>query len=283
MSRGTALPQTLDTVILQSTDFYKQVTDFNEIIDNFLRELSISIEYEGLKSAQYVYNSLENFYTNLNNNNFTLSGKELDNAFIDLWVEKFNCFSTDIKNSIRSVLPLKSFFNEISDDVGTILSTQQATNSTTVPWFDVFYDKIDTPTTIPHTCSNKVSLNNKINNKIMYKLCDGMMRVNMLGMVDYTSLNTQKTAHSDNLVTDYDYLQSLFAFSNILKDSLFNILGNVASYIFFIKTYNNRTKRNRSHLLPINIKIEDVKKTIDILRNQLGSPKENPFLSVDFD
>ena len=274
--KTTLIPQYTDTIVFQKESFYKNNSNLLDIFNDYLKELNLNLEYEAGKSSGDILKNNVLFFEKLNKNDFTIDGAEIDTIFIDYYMEKFNSLFTSIKSSVSSFISDNIYFKSYSDDVGILTDSNSTLDCSIAPFYDTFYSQIDIPNNLNSTIFNKVSDNNKLLQIKFSKFNDSMMKNNLKGLVNYTDVNVSKTAHGDDLVTDYYYYDRFFKYKEPIIQNVSSILKGLGDYILFIKNLNKRENNEKASVLAFNAKIEDTENIIDILKNKITS---NPYTS----
>ena len=265
----TTLPDYLDTVVFQTSDFYKNSTNLLDIFEDYLTELNLNLEYEkGKSSGDFLKNNID-FFKKLNDENFTIDGTEIDDINKNYYIEKYNSLFETIKNTVSSLISDNVYFKNYSDDVGIFTDSSCTIDDSIVPWYDIFNEDIDIPNNLNSTIFNKVSDDNKILQLKFTKFNNAILKNNLKGIVDYNSENTNKTSHGDNLVSDYYYYDRLFKYKEPIAQSISKILKGLGDYILFIKNLNYRQNSSEASIFGFQSKIEGVEEAIDILKNKL--------------
>ena len=265
MSYQTSLlPNYLDTVILQKTDYYKNNTNLLELFGDFLEILNLNLDYEKAKSSGDFLKDISEIYEKLNDDKFKVDGVEID-------IQNKNYF----KEIIENILEGKNiFFKELSDDVGTLVDSNTIVDNSIIPFFDLFYNETkNIPFNIPNTVFNKVTLQNKKIQKNFSLLNDAILKNNLKDIANYSNVSINKSSHSSNLVTDYGYYERLLNFAEEIRQTIFvELTADLGEYIYFLKNLNIRNQdNNNAILLKFKATIEDVEENLDIFKNQIVS------------
>ena len=274
------MPNYLDTVILQKSDYYENTTNLLEIFDDFIEILKLNIDYEKGKSSGDYIKDISDIYVKLNNDKFKLNGVEVDIQNKNYYIEKYKSLSENFKNIIKNILDKENkFFINLSDDVGTLLDTNTLMDNSISPFFDLFYNKTKTiPSNIPNTILNKVTLQNSFS-----LFNDSILKNNLKDIANYNDVSITKTSHSSNLVTDYDYYTRVLSFSEEIRQSIFvELTADLGEYIYFLKNLNIRNQSNNNAIfLKFKATLEEVEENLDILKNQIVSKayKDNSVLN----
>ena len=269
------LPNYLDTVILQKTDYYKNNTNLLELFDDFLEILNLNLDYEKAKSSGDFLKDISEIYEKLNNNKFKVDGVEIDIQNKNYYIEKYQSLSNNFKEIIENILEGKNiFFKELSDDVGTLVDSNTIVDNSIIPFFDIFYNETkNIPFNIPNTVFNKVTLQNKKIQKNFSLLNDAILKNNLKDIANYSNVSINKSSHSSNLVTDYGYYERLLNFAEEIRQTIFvELTADLGEYIYFLKNLNIRNQdNNNAILLKFKATIEDVEENLDIFKNQIVS------------
>jgi hypothetical protein len=276
MSYQTSLlPNYLDTVILQKTDYYKNNTNLLELFGDFLEILNLNLNYEKAKSSGDFLKDISEIYEKLNNDKFKIDGVDIDIQNKNYYIEKYQSLSNNFKIIIENILEGKNiFFKELSDDVGTLVDSNTIVDNSIIPFFDIFYNETkNIPFNIPNTVFNKVTLQNKKIQKNFSLLNDAILKNNLKDIANYSNTSINKSSHSSNLVTDYGYYERLLNFSEEIRQTIFvELTADLGEYIYFLKNLNIRNQDNNSAiLLKFKATIEDVEENLDIFKNQIVS------------
>ena len=275
----TLLPDYIDVVQQPSVEFYRSATNLLSAFDNYIGQLDTSIQFEKSKVTADVIKSTSTLYSKLNDSDFkiTFDDKvyEFDNIFKLFYIEKFQTLTNDVKILITSNLTGDNiYFNNYSDDTGNITDVNSVIDNNTSPYFDTFDATYNYPNSIPASIFNKVSkreLQTSINLNIK---TDALLKLSLSDIQGSVDVNTAKTSHGENLVTDNLYVDRLYLFKDPINSQLKNIIGNMADFIQFFKNVNFRDQdKNRSSVyLKYTTNIEGVSAKIDILKNKLNQP-----------
>ena len=276
MSYQTSLlPNYLDTVILQKTDYYKNNTNLLELFGDFLEILNLNLDYEKAKSSGDFLKDISEIYEKLNDDKFKVDGVEIDIQNKNYYIEKYQSLSNNFKEIIENILEGKNiFFKELSDDVGTLVDSNTIVDNSIIPFFDIFYNETkNIPFNIPNTVFNKVTLQNKKIQKNFSLLNDAILKNNLKDIANYSNVSINKSSHSSNLVTDYGYYERLLNFAEEIRQTIFvELTADLGEYIYFLKNLNIRNQDNNSAiLLKFKATIEDVEENLDIFKNQIVS------------
>ena len=136
MSYQTSLlPNYLDTVILQKTDYYKNNTNLLELFGDFLEILNLNLDYEKAKSSGDFLKDISEIYEKLNDDKFKVDGVEIDIQNKNYYIEKYQSLSNNFKEIIENILEGKNiFFKELSDDVGTLVDSNTIVDNSIIPF-----------------------------------------------------------------------------------------------------------------------------------------------------
>ena len=276
MSYQTSLlPNYLDTVILQKTDYYKNNTNLLELFGDFLEILNLNLDYEKAKSSGDFLKDISEIYEKLNDDKFKVDGVEIDIQNKNYYIEKYQSLSNNFKEIIENILEGKNiFFKELSDDVGTLIDSNTIVDNSIIPFFDLFYNETkNIPFNIPNTVFNKVTLQNKKIQKNFSLLNDAILKNNLKDIANYSNVSINKSSHSSNLVTDYGYYERLLNFAEEIRQTIFvELTADLGEYIYFLKNLNIRNQdNNNAILLKFKATIEDVEENLDIFKNQIVS------------
>lgn len=268
----TALPEYLDTVVFQTSSFYENSSNLLDIFGDYLTELNLNINYEkGKSSGDIIKNNIE-FFGKLNDNNFIFEGKEIDEINKNYYIEKYNSLFSTIKNSVSAFLSDSNiYFKNYSDDVGILTDSTCILDDSIVPWYDIFNEDIEIPNNLNSTIFNKTSNNNKTLQLKFTKFNNAILKNNLKDIVDYDNVETIKTAHGSNLVSDYYYDKRLYEYKELLSQSIGQILKGLGDYILYIKNLNLRQNSYKATSLNFYAKVEDVDQQINILKDQITS------------
>ena len=269
------LPNYLDTVILQKTDYYKNNTNLLELFGDFLEILNLNLDYEKAKSSGDFLKDISEIYEKLNDDKFKIDGVEIDIQNKNYYIEKYQSLSNNFKEIIENILEGKNiFFRELSDDVGTLVDSNTIVDNSIIPFFDLFYNETkNIPFNIPNTVFNKVTLQNKKIQKNFSLLNDAILKNNLKDIANYSNVSINKSSHSSNLVTDYGYYERLLNFAEEIRQTIFvELTADLGEYIYFLKNLNIRNQdNNNAILLKFKATIEDVEENLDIFKNQIVS------------
>ena len=269
------LPNYLDTVILQKTDYYKNNTNLLELFGDFLEILNLNLDYEKAKSSGDFLKDITEIYEKLNNDKFKVDGVEIDIQNKNYYIEKYQSLSNNFKEIIENILEGKNiFFKELSDDVGTLVDSNTIVDNSIIPFFDIFYNETkNIPFNIPNTVFNKVTLQNKKIQKNFSLLNDAILKNNLKDIANYSNVSINKSSHSSNLVTDYGYYERLLNFAEEIRQTIFvELTADLGEYIYFLKNLNIRNQdNNNAILLKFKATIEGVEENLDIFKNQIVS------------
>ena len=276
MSYQTSLlPNYLDTVILQKTDYYKNNTNLLELFGDFLEILNLNLDYEKAKSSGDFLKDISEIYEKLNDDKFKVDGVEIDIQNKNYYIEKYQSLSNNFKEIIENILEGKNiFFKELSDDVGTLVDSNTIVDNSIIPFFDLFYNETkNIPFNIPNTVFNKVTLQNKKIQKNFSLLNDAILKNNLKDIANYSNVSINKSSHSSNLVTDYGYYERLLNFAEEIRQTIFvELTADLGEYIYFLKNLNIRNQdNNNAILLKFKATIEDIEENLDIFKNQIVS------------
>ena len=171
------------------------------------------------------------------------------------------------------------YFNNYSDDTGNITNVTSVVDNNTSPYFDKFDSTYNFPNSIPASLYNKIS-NNELQTAINFNLkTDALLKISLFGLQGNVDVNTAKTAHGENLITDNLYVDRLLLFKDPINSQIKNVIGNMADFIQFFKNVNYRDQdRDRSSIgFNYIANIEGAAAHIDILKNKLNIPVKTEF------
>lgn len=272
---SSLLPNYLDTVLFQDTDFYEKNTTLLGLFGDFIDILSHNIKYEKNKSSCDFLNGLINIYKELNNNDFKIDSTKIDIQNKNYYIEKYQSLPEKLKNIIANILGTGNiYFKNLSDDVGSLVDVHTIVDTSIIPYFDTFYNLTgETPNNIPNTIFNKITDENKELQQFFSLKNDAILKNNINGLVHYDSSETPKTPHGFDLVTDYPYYERLVSFSEEIRQSIFiELTADLGEYIYFLKNINVRNQQdNNAIFLQYSCKLEGFVQNLDIFKNEIIS------------
>lgn len=272
---SSLLPNYLDTVLFQDTDFYEKNTTLLNLFGDFIDILTHNIQYEKNKSSSDFLNRLVSIYKELNGSDFKINDTKIDIQNKNYYIEKYQSLSDKLKTIITDILGLKNvYFKDLSDDVGSLIDTHTIVDTSIIPYFDIFYNltgKI--PNNIPNTIYNKITDENKKLQQNFSLKNDAILKNNINGLVNYDSSETSRTPHGFDLVTDYPYFDRLISFSEEIRQSIFiELTADLGEYIYFLKNLNIRNQQdNNAVFLQYSCTLEDIEQNLDIFKNEIVS------------
>lgn len=283
-NRITLLPDYIDIVQQPSVEFYRTATDLLSTFNDYLGQLNTSIEFEGSKVSPNVIQSTSLLYRQLNDSDFniTFSGEqyEFDNIFKLFYIEKFQTLTDDIQSLLTlTFADTNVYFNNYSDDTGNITNVTSVVDNNTSPYFDKFDTTYNFPNSIPASLYNKIS-NNELQTSINFNLkTDALLKISLFGLQGNVDINTAKTAHGENLITDNLYVDRLLLFKDPINSQIKNVIGNMADFIQFFKNvnYRDQDRERSSTLFDYIANIEGAAARLDILKNKLNNPVKTEF------
>lgn len=270
----TALPDYLDTIVFQTSTFYEKNSNLLDVFSDYLTELNLNLDYEKGKSSGDFLKSNNLFFNKLNEENFIIDGKELDEINKNYYIEKYNSLFNTIKSSVSTFISDSNiYFKNYSDDVGILTDSICVLDDSIIPWYDIFNEDIELPNYLNSTIFNKTSNNNKSLQLKFSKFNNAILKNNLQGIVDYDNINISKSesAHGNNLVTDYYYYKRFFLYKEQIAKSIGQLLKGLGDYILYIKNLNLRQNSYKSTLFNYDEKIEDIDQQIDLLQNKISS------------
>ena len=95
------------------------------------------------------------------------------------------------------------------------------------------------------------------------------------------TLDTAKTAHGENLITDNLYIDRVGSYSDIVNSQLKGIIGDMADFIQFFKNVNYRDQDTNRQSIFVKYKrdIEHTEVEVDMLRNKLDKSAPNTLVT----
>lgn len=281
-NRLTLVPEYIDIVHTPSLEFYKTATNLMSAFTSYTGAVSAAIDFEKSKVSNNVVESSAKLYKTLNNENFKITADDqthsFDNVFKLFYIEKFQSLSSNLKSLITSSFSgTNIFFKNYSDDLGNLVDTPSVVDSSTSPYFDIEDIAFTYPNNIPASVYNKVSAN-ELNTSInLSTATDALLKTSLKDLQVSVTLNTAKTAHGENLITDNLHVNRVYSYTNIISSQIKNVIGDMADFISFFKRVNYKDKDiDRKALFLIFTKdIENTKINIDILQNKLDKSPPN--------
>jgi hypothetical protein len=278
----TLLPDYIDITQLPSVEFYNNATNLMSAFSTYTGELSVCIDFEKSKVSPDVITSTANLYKKLNETSFKIQAGDITYAFDDIfklfYIEKFQSLGNSLKTLLTSSFSGSNiFFNNYSDDTGNITNITSIIDNNTSPYFDSNDILFNSPNSIAASLYNKISINELTTSINMSVLTDAILKVSMKGLQNNVTLDTAKTAHGENLITDNLYINRVYSYSDTINSQLKNIIGDMADFIKFFKNvnYRDQDESRQALFLMYKINIEHVEVKIDILKNKLDKSIPN--------
>lgn len=285
----TIYPELVDANITNSIDFLQKFTTYLKSIgmssvgssEDLTDEAATSINYRNSTKTGDPVTTISNFFNEIDK-------KELKNFNLDYvyyWVKKYNVLPNVIKNKIKK--EKNSYYQEISDSVGTLANMLNKMSDNTGPVWDFNLGKFGIP--IPHSIemTNKISNNTLELSYELQKKNTSLMRNNLKNLISQTTkLDKQlqqvaadpTQSHSNNLVTDIKFYEDFFSNLQSLIDNLKNNFSkDYYEFICYFNTindkigYNPRSSQNLQIManLFFEIDIEGNMQKVDLLQKKL--------------
>lgn len=285
-NKVTLLPEYIDITQQPSVEFYQNATNLMDAFSAYTGELSISIDFEKSKVASDVITSTSDLYKKLNDTGFKIESGEttykFDNIFKLFYIEKFQSLSSSLKALITASFSGSNiFFNNYSDDTGNISNITSIVDNNTSPYFDVDDNMFNAPNSVAASLYNKISKNELTTSVTMSILTDSLLKTNIKGLQNNVTLDTAKTAHGENLITDNLYIDRVGSYSDIVNSQLKGIIGDMADFIQFFKNVNYRDQDTNRQSIFVKYKrdIEHTEVEVDMLRNKLDKSAPNTLVT----
>ncbi len=280
----TLLPEYIDIIQQNSVEFYKSATNLMDVFNNYIGQLYINIEFEKSKVSPDIIKSTAELYNILNEKDFNIffddTAYKFDNIFKLFYIEKFQTLTEDIKQLITlNITSNNVYFNNYSDDTGNITDIKSVVDNSTSPFYDIFDDIFNLPTSVPGSIYYKISKNELQTSLKLNSKTDALLKLHIAGIHNLNNINIATTAHGENLVTDNLYIDRLYKFRNIINSKLKDILGNMADFISFFKHINYRDQDNcrTAGIVNFETEIEGLNARIDVLKNKLNVAQKVTF------
>lgn len=285
MSKITLLPDYLAVVQEQSLSFYQTSTNILSAISDYVGEVSKFIDYKRGLTTLDMLSSIGQLFNELNSNNFATvtydtslqptGSRSMSNDFKLYFVEKYQALQQSYKNRVDSIISNNQYFTPISDSVGCYIDTVPVLDNNTLPYNDVFTEQNIIPLYMPQTIFNSISQNEKIIAKTSAYFNDSLFKTNIKGLQTQLDINTAKTSHGNNLITDIlFYTRAVNMQQNLLVD-LQTLLGEIAEFVSFFKEFNPRDldSNRKAIYFQYTANIEGVEQRVDLLKNTINTLK----------
>jgi len=285
-NKFTLLPDYIDITQLPSVEFYNNATNLMSAFSTYTGELSVCIDFEKSKVSSNVIASTSSLYKKLNENSFNIQAGDTTYQFDDIfklfYIEKFQSLTDNIKTLLTSSFSGSNiFFNNYSDDTGNITNITSIIDNNTSPYFDRDDALFNSPNSVAASLYNKISVNELTTSINMNILTDAVLKTNIKGLQSNVTVNTAKTAHGENLVTDNLYVDRVFKYADTINSQLKNIIGDMADFIKFFKgvNYRDQDESRQALFLKYKLNVEGIEVEIDILKNKLDKSIPNTLVS----
>jgi len=253
-SPNSLLPDYVGIVQATSLNFYNTSTNLLNTLGSYLAEINENIKFNRSLVTTNVLSSYTVLYNELNKTDFTVSDyqlvdgkiipsgtKQLDNQFINYFIEKYLSLSESYRTTISKNITNNSFFAPFSDDIGFTIETSTILDDNTVPYFDIYTQNYFYPINIPTTLLNKVSLNEKTILKMFSFYGDPLLRNNLVGLqTGNLNANTAQTSHGTNLINDVLYYKRAVANHHDFMVAMQVTLNVISDFILFFEGLNPR-------------------------------------------
>tara|TARA_R110001606_G_scaffold356624_1_gene507973 strand:- start:1797 stop:2723 length:927 start_codon:yes stop_codon:yes gene_type:complete len=272
----TLLPEYIEITQEPSVEFYTTATNLMSGFDTYTGELSVAIGFEGSKVENDVLASTSKLYKTLNDSNFKILSNDktyaFDNIFKMFYIEKFQTLTTNLKALLTSSFSAtNTYFINYSDDIGNISDTTSIIDNSTSPYFDIEDVLFAYPNNIAASLYNKISKNELRTSVSLNTLTDAILKTSTIGLQSAVNMQTAKTAHGKNLVTDNLHVQRVFNYSDTINSKLKGILNDMVDFINFFKgvNYRDQDSDRKALFLTYMSQVESTGIAIDILKNKL--------------
>jgi len=286
-SPNSLLPDYVGIVQATSLNFYNTSTNLLSTLGSYLAEINENIKFNRSLVTTNVLSSYTVLYNELNKTDFTVpdyqlvdgkiipSGtKQLDNQFINYFIEKYLSLSESYRTTISKNITNNSFFAPFSDDIGFTIETSTILDDNTVPYFDIYTQNYFYPINIPTTLLNKVSLNEKTILKMFSFYGDPLLRNNLVGLqTGNLNANTAQTSHGTNLINDVLYYKRAVANHHDFMVAMQVTLNVISDFILFFEGLNPRDqdpertavyyKYNITNLEGVQVQVDSLKNVLD--------------------
>ena len=317
MAEQTIKPEMTDVNLANTVDFLKAFTDYNELLNEFAKQISLASIYQytdvtvdPITDKAKIFEQLTKGMLKLSTDtrgskdtkgksppvvtDTTLgfnndSGTGLDDQFLAYWLEKYRVLHPVIQKECEKLLPgaANIYFKDISESIGCLTEADFINDDRVLPMFDVTVTQYDPPVVYNSKLHNKISTNTQLINLKMSKLINVNHRTNMLNIINGPNSHklekdSSTESHGNNLITDFEHRTRM----NKILTELVNILQKQYEDLWRIIDWFN-TKENASSykFKKVKLEIEGNKLEVDILKNKLLKTKKettnNCVLSVD--
>jgi hypothetical protein len=283
----TLLSNYIGIVQNTSLDFYLKSTNLLDTLENYLAEINENIKFSKSLVTTNVLSSFGELYNKLNETDFTVpnysingseieeSGdKTLSNEFKLYFIEKYLSLSKEYRLRVDSLISNNKYFVDFSDDIGYIADTNSILDNNVLPYFDVFNQQYFYSQNAPNTIYKKISKNEKLMLKTFSFYCDALLKINLIGLQNSTvNVNTARTAHGQNLITDILYYNRAVANQQNFLAEIQTLLGEISEFVYFFKNLNLRDKNpdKKAVLMEYNItNLENLLLRVDSLKNNIS-------------
>lgn len=268
----TLAPALADLDVVSNLDLLKNDTTLRQALPSDTisdGELQAAIDYRNAFKQGDVITALCNFYSSINGTYFKQADFSLENILF--WYQKLFYSNKEItsyrsqasyysQNILTNQLPgaalfaqnasnnasfnHNTYFDNISDSIGTIANSKYIQLDQTLPIFDVGQQYYGVPIPYAASMENKISANTR---NVMFDLSHKTtlyMRRNLLG-VAYTNLINQQnmkadasTSHGLNLINDLPTFITINAALDNFKNAISSVF-NEAKIFGFVQYLNN--------------------------------------------
>jgi hypothetical protein len=246
--KQTLLPDYVNIVEATSISFYNSSTNILSAMGTYIAEINQCIEFAKANSSYDMLSSVGGLFATLNDANFTVPNfdafgnpageKQLDDSFKLFFIEKYFAMSEQFQVRVQSAINNNVYFKQFSDDTGDIANTICVLDNNTSPYYDTYSKQYFLPVGISASLYNKISQNELKVLKTFSYYTDTLLKRGLSGLQVDVNVNTAKTAHGTNLVTDILYYNRAIVNQLQILNLLKSVLGDLSDFISFFKQIN---------------------------------------------
>ena len=317
MADLTTNPEMTDVNLSNTTDFIKAFTDYNEHINKFAKEIALAQIFKYTDVTVDPITDKAKFFAELTKNELELkdsprgskdkkgkppspvtdstigfdkdAGTGLEDEFLAYWIEKYRVLHPVIQKECEKLLPGSAnvYFKDISESIGCLTEVDFIDDDRVLPLFDIGVEQYDPPMVYNSKLHNKLCTNTQLINLKMSKLLNANSRTNLINIISEPNSHklekdSSKDSHGNNLITDFEHRTRMNKLVTELVTTLQKQYEDLWRLIEWLTTRENKSSYK---FKKIKLDVEEVKISVDILKNKLYKTKKeatnNCVLSVD--
>jgi len=316
MAEQTIDPELTDVNILNTTDFVKAFTDYNEHVNKFAKEMTVSSIFRYTDITVDPVTDKAEFFRDLASDALEIkdnprggkdakgkpgaaatdsaigfnndSGSGLTDEFLAYWIEKYRMLHPVIQQECEKLMSGPGvYFKEISESIGCLTETDFIDDDRVLPFFDVSVKQYDPPMVYNSKLHYKLSTNTQLISLKFSKLLNANSRMNLKNIINGPNSHklvkdSSTDSHGNNLITDFEHRNRMGKIVTELVTTLQKQYQDLWRLVDWLQT---REPESSYKFKKIKMDVEGTQINVDILKNKLYKTKKemtnNCVLSVD--